>query len=81
MVSAPVALGIVLSFLLRYLLLIARLGVLLLLALVIVLLWLVCWPVVGPFQIKRFNARGIEKHSSDAAPALDQPDRRIPHSG
>jgi cell division septal protein FtsQ len=78
---ARVALGTVL-LLRRYLLLITRLGVLLLLTLVIVLLWLVCWPVVGPFQIRRFNVRGVEKRSTDVAPALDQPGpRRLPHSG
>jgi hypothetical protein len=81
MVFAQVALGTVLSCLLRCLLLITRLGVLLLLVLVITILWLVCWPVVGPFHIRRFNAQGSEKQPADVAPALDQPARRIPHSG
>src|ERR1700746_455583 len=72
---AQAGLGTVLT-LRRYLLLITRVGVLLLLALVIVLLWLVCWPVVGPFEIRRFDAHGAEKHSADVAPALSQPSRR-----
>jgi len=81
---AQVSLAIALSYLLvRYLPLTIRLGALLLLAMVMVFLCLVAWPVIGPARwVRRLRVREAEHHSSSVGPrALDQPGRRIPHSG
>ncbi|HYX73159.1 MAG TPA: hypothetical protein VE819_00560 [Steroidobacteraceae bacterium] len=81
---ALIALGTALSFvLLRHLPLIIRASALVLLSLMMMFILLCFWPAFRLVDwIRRADRKGTPKQRPDvAAPALGQPDRRIPHSG